>query len=69
MVAGPAKEPVTRPEKEPTEAVPLSVLHVPPPAPVSIMDAPTHTCEGPPVAAGSALTVTGLAREQPVGKV
>ena len=65
-VAGPATMPVTIPVPAPMVAVPPVMLHVMPGViSVSVIVEPTHTADGPPIAAGSGLTVTGSIAGQP----
>ena len=60
-VALPDIIPVKRPEVATTVAVANgAILHVPPAeASVSVISEPAHTNDGPPIAAGKGLTVTG----------
>ena len=54
----PGTTPVTMPEEEPTVALPLLPLHVPPPASVKDIVEPTQTLLGPVIFPGNGLTVT-----------
>ena len=65
----PADSPVTMPEEGPTFMIALPVLHAPPPLLVRVIEDPAHTLDGPTIADGSGLTVTGLLIEQPVPNV
>jgi hypothetical protein len=63
----PALIPLTIPLDAPTEAVEDEVLQLPPPvAQVRGIVRPSHTCNGPDIAAGSTLTVIVFDRVQPV---
>jgi hypothetical protein len=67
----PGLTPVTNPVDEPmvaTAVVPL--IQVPPAdASVNVIVAPTHTVVGPPIAAGSGLTVIAFTAKQPTPTV
>ena len=67
----PGPEPVNNPVEDTIEAIPPGdTLHVPPAdASVSVTDEPEHTADGPPMANGSGLTVTGLVVKQLVPSV
>ena len=65
----PATIPVTIPVEDPTVALPLLLLHVPPAGvEFSVVVAPTHTVGFPVMVVGFGLTVTmvGVALIQPV---
>ena len=56
----------TRPVREPTVAtLVVPEVHVPPPPSVNAVVPPTHTFNEPVIAAGGALTVTGIVEKQP----
>ena len=63
--------PVTTPVVNPTVAMPVALLlHVPPPASLSVVVKPEHTVSVPSIAVGNGLTVTTAVMIQPVtGKV
>ena len=59
MVVVPARTPVTIPVDEPTVATLAALLlHVPPPASVSVVVVPTQTTAEPLIGDGKGLTVT-----------
>ena len=59
MVLAPALAPVTMPLAEPTVALLLLLLHVPPlTKSLSVIADPTHTAVAPPMLDGVGLTVT-----------
>lgn len=59
IVAGPVATPVTIPLEAPIVATEgARLFQLPPPASVSAIVAPTHNAVGPPIAAGTGLTVT-----------
>jgi len=65
MVAMPAANPETEPVGA-TETIVLALLQLPPlTASVKDMEAPAQTVEGPPIAAGVALTVIVASAGQP----
>ena len=68
MIAVPANSPVTTP-LVPTRTFILVVLHVPPPASVNAVVAPTHSVNVPVIAAGNGFTVTIVATKHPVDNV
>jgi len=70
MLTVPAVTPVTIPV-EPTVALPLLALHVPPEvASVNVIVEPTHTAEGPEIAAGNGFIVSvAEALQTPKGPV
>jgi len=67
-VAVPADAPVTTPVVEFTLAMPEALLLQVPPAvaSVSVIVAPTHTADGPVMAAGAGVIVMVLVARQPV---
>ena len=70
MVAGPVEMPVTIPVADPAVAnAGTLLLQVPLPVSVSVMVAPTHTADAPPMGAGKALTVILVVTEHPVLRV
>ena len=64
----PAPTPVITPVPDPTvTTVPSRLLHVPPPAQLTVAVAPpAHTDEDPVIAPGAAFTVTTLVVRQPL---
>ncbi len=67
MIAVPADDPKRNPDDKPIVATAeLLVVHVPPPVPLSVVDANTHNEYGPVIADGSGLTVTTIVEAQPV---
>lgn len=58
IIEVPAIVPETIPVAEPMVALPLLLLHVPPPVLVSVVAAPMHTSAAPDIGAGKGLTVT-----------
>jgi len=71
ILATPAEEPLTTPVVEPTGATDiLLLLHVPPTvASLNVITEPIHTEDGPVIATGTGLTVTGCVTKQPVDNV
>lgn len=69
IVEVPTATPIAMPDAAPIVVKPLLLVHVPAPALVSVVVVPTHTDGVPPMAAGSALTVTVAVRKQPLGVV
>jgi hypothetical protein len=71
MIAVPGLDPITIPVDGLMNATDGGVLlHTPPGVVLLIgMLAPTHTCDGPTIGAGSGLTVTTVVVEHPVGNV
>lgn len=71
IIEVPALTPVTMPVVEPMVATPvLPLVHMPPPvASVTVVVAPMHALNVPPIAAGLAFTVTTVVALQPVLKV
>lgn len=70
IVAVPATNPLTTPEPNPTDAtVVLPLVHVPPPASLSVVERPAQTEVIPVMAVGSGFTVTVVVMIQPVGSV
>jgi hypothetical protein len=66
----PAEMPVTMPVLEPTSAIEVALeLHVPPPASVSVVVAPSHTLAVPLIVDGSEFTNTEVVTKQPVAAV
>ena len=65
MVEVPAVTPVTIPLEEPTEALALLLVHVPPPPSASVDVAATHALVVPVIEEGEALTVTVTNVKQP----
>jgi len=62
--------PVTTPVADPTIAiVVLLLLHVPPPASLSVVVAPEHTVSVPSIAVGKGSMVSTAVIRQPVDKV
>jgi len=71
IVGVPADTPTRKPDTEVMVAsAVLLLLQVPPPvASVSVIEEPTQTAVGPPIAAGKGFTVTIFVRLQPVDNV
>jgi hypothetical protein len=70
IVAEPEDTPVTVPVSEPIAANELLLLlHVPPPASVSVIEEPTQVLVIPAITAGSAFMVIPEIAIQPVGSV
>lgn len=68
--AVPGRIPDITPVLKPAVAtVVLPLVHVPPPALVSVVAIPTHTCAVPDIAPGVTFTVKGNAVTHPVGRV
>lgn len=66
MITVPALTPVAIPVAEPIVALSvLALLHVPPPAAVSVVVVPTHVDNVPPIAPANAVTVTTRVVTQP----
>jgi hypothetical protein len=65
MIVVPATMPVTIPEREPIEAAPVLLVHVPLPTSVSVTVPPTHTVNGPEIGDGNGLTVNTAVAAQP----
>ena len=65
----PANAPVTLPVAEPTFALELLLVHVPPPPSVSVIVDPTQTEDGPEIDDGSGSTVIVAVVTHPVPSV
>ena len=61
--------PVTTPVFNPIVALPLLLVHVPPPASLNVIVEPRHTVLAPKIAVGNGLTVTVVVVMHPVPMV